>query len=172
MLRPQHRSLLLLVVLLTLLGSLSPAVAQDATPPADQAAGTPEAITFRALAAGSIEVLEASTANVVLGRASIAPGARVPFDPSDPSALLIYMASGELTFRVGVPMTVARRGDSGTPVPPEQVAANAEFILRDGDSAFFPGAITGEVRNDGTDEATAWVVNIVHLTKAAATPTP
>ena len=32
------------------------AQAQDATPPAEQAAGTPEAATFRAVAAGFIEV--------------------------------------------------------------------------------------------------------------------
>ena len=172
MFQPPRRSVLLLVVVLTLLGNVAPAIAQDATPPSQHAAGTPEAATFRAVAAGSIDVLEPSTANVVLGRASLAPGARVPFDPTDPSALLVYMASGELTFRVDVPMTVARRGEAGTPVPPEAVAANTEFTLRDGDSAFFPGAIVGEVRNDGTDEATAWVVNIVHVIEAAATPTP
>ena len=52
------------------------------------------------------------------------------------------------------------------------MAANTEFTLRNGDSALFPGAMGGEVRNDGADEATAWVVDIVHLTEAAATPTP
>jgi hypothetical protein len=52
------------------------------------------------------------------------------------------------------------------------VAANTEFTLRDGDSALFPGTMAGEVRNAGTDEATAWVVDIVHLIAPAATPTP
>jgi hypothetical protein len=71
-------------------------------------------------------------------------------------------------------MTVARAATAGTPVPtePEAVAANTEFTLRDGDSALFPGAMAGEVRNDGAEEATAWVVDIVHLTGVAATPTP
>jgi hypothetical protein len=32
--------------------------------------------------------------------------------------------------------------------------------------------MTGEVRNAGADQATAWVVDIVHLTEAPATPTP
>jgi len=172
MFRPPRRSLVLLGVVLTLLGSLGSAAAQDATPAAEQAAGTPDAATFRALAAGSIEVLAPSTANLVLGRISLAPGATLPFDPADPSAILIYMATGELTFRVDVPMTVARGAASATPTPPEAVAADTEFTLRDGDSALFPGAMGGEVRNDGTDEATAWVVDIVHLTEAAATPTP
>ena len=146
--------------------------AQEATPASEQAAGTPEGATFRALAAGSIEVLAPSTANLVLGRITLAPGASIPFDPADPSAIMVYAASGELTFRVDVPMTVARGAGSATPTPPEAVAADTEFTLRNGDSALFPGAMGGEVRNDGADEATAWVVDIVHLTEAAATPTP
>src|SRR5215218_3187868 len=108
MFRPPIRLVVLLVVLLTMLAGLGPAAAQDATPPSVPASGTPEAPTFRPLAAGSIEVLAPSTANVVLGRIILAPGARVPFDPADPSALLVYVTSGEMTFRVEVPMTVAR----------------------------------------------------------------
>jgi quercetin dioxygenase-like cupin family protein len=174
MLRSLLRSVMPLAVLLTLLGSIAPTVAQDATHPAEQAAGTPEATTFRALAAGSIEVLAPSTANVVLGRVNLAPGTSIPFDPSDPSALLVYMTAGELTFRVEVPMTVARGTSASTPVPtePEAIAAGTVFTMRDGDSAIFPGAMEGEVRNDGPDEATALVVDIVHLTAETATPTP
>jgi hypothetical protein len=172
MLRPPLRVFAFLVVLLTLLGSLGSATAQEATPLAEQAAGTPEPARFRAVAAGLIEVLSPSTANVVLGRISLQPGASIPFDETDPSALLFYMSSGELTFRVDVPMTVARGGGPGTPTPPEEIAADTEFTLRKGDSALFPGTMAGEVRNPGTDEATAWVVDIVHLVPAAATPTP
>jgi quercetin dioxygenase-like cupin family protein len=167
-------ALLIMVTVATgVVGDLPPSVqAQDSTPAAEPQAGAPEDATFRALAAGSIEVLAPSTANVVLGRITLAPGASIPFDPADPSAILVYAASGELTFRVATPMTVARAAGSGTPIPPEAVDANTEFTLRNGDSALFPGAMGGEVRNDGTDEATAWVVDIVHLTEAAATPTP
>jgi hypothetical protein len=172
MFQPPRRSLLLLVVVLTLLGSLGSAAAQDATPPAESAAGTPAPATFRALAAGLIEVLEPSTANVVLGRITLAPGASIPFDPADPSAILVYMATGELTVRVDVPMTVGRAAGAGTPTPPEAVGANTEFTLGEGDSALFPGTMGGEVRNDGAGEATAWVVDISHVTEAAATPTP
>jgi hypothetical protein len=84
------------------------------------------------------------------------------------------MASGAATFRVETEMTVTRGGAASTPVPtePESVAANIEFTLREGDSALFPPAITGEARNDGTEEAVAWIVTVAHFTEAAATPTP
>jgi hypothetical protein len=172
MFRPPLRSFVLLVVVLMLLGSLGPAAAQDATPASEQAAGTPEPAKFRAVAAGLIEVLAPSTANVVLGRFILEPGASIPFDPTDPSAILVYMQAGELTFRVDVPMTVARESRGSTPTPPEDVAADTEFTLHEGDSALFPGTIAGEVRNAGTDEASAWMVDIVHVIEAAATPTP
>jgi hypothetical protein len=171
MFHPPLRSFALVVVL-ALLGSLTPTAAQDATPPSEPAAGTPAPATFRAVAAGLIEVLEPSTANVVLGRISLQPGASIPFDPTDPSAILVYMATGELTFRVDVLMSVARGGGAGTPTPPEEVAADTEFTLREGDSALFPGTMVGEVRNAGTTEATAWVVDVDHVIPAAATPAP
>ena len=109
---------------------------------------------------------------MVLGRISLASGASIPFDPSDPSALLVYVATGEMTVRVDVSMTVARRGGAGTPTPPEEIAADSEFTLREGDSALFPGTMAGEVRNTGTGAATAWLVDIVHLVAGTSTPTP
>ena len=142
--------------------------AQESTPDAEAS----DPAVFRPLAAGSIQVLAPGVANVLLGRVSLAPGASVPFDPADPSAILLYAASGELTFSVDVPMTVARAGSGGTPTPPEEVAANTEFTLADGDSAIFPGSMSGEMRNNGAEDATAWVVDIIHFTDAASTPTP
>lgn len=145
-------------------------LAQDATPAAD---GTPpEGATFRTLAVGSVEVLSPSTANLVLGRLSLNAGSSIPFDPNDPSAILVSIAQGELTFLVNVPMTVARAGTEGTPTPPEEVTADTEFTLREGDSAIFPGSMTGEVRNDGAENASALVVDIIHLVTEDATPTP
>ena len=169
------------VVILTLASTLlmGGVAAQETTPPADQAAGTPEPARFRPVAAGFIEVLSPSTANVVLGRISLQPGDSIPFDPTDPSVLLVSIASGELTFRVDVPMSVARGTRAGTPTPPEPIAADTEFTLRRADSAIFPGTMAGEVRNAGTGQATAWVVDMVYRevdtvyrTEAAATPTP
>jgi quercetin dioxygenase-like cupin family protein len=118
--------------------------------------------------------LAPGTASLALGPIVVAPGAVVPFDPTSPSAALLLMVSGALTFRVEAPMKVARRGEPGKPVPsePEAVAANTEFTLRPGDSALFPPAIAGELRNDGDAEAVAWMVSIAIQAAAAGMPTP
>lgn len=167
--------LITLAVAAGLVRDMNPgAHAQDATPAAGQETGAPEGVTFATLASGSIEVLTPGTANLALGRIRLAPGAVLPFDPTDPSVDLLYMSTGELTFRVEAPMTVARNVAPGTPVPtePEAIAANTEFTLRDGDSALFPPSAVGEVRNDGDEEATAWVANLALRSDPAGTPTP
>jgi quercetin dioxygenase-like cupin family protein len=171
-------SIVVLLVTLVFAGVVremsSSAYAQDATPASGQQGETLEGVTARAVASGSLEVLAPGTAFLSLGRIALDPGSALPFDPMDPSAVLVYAASGELTFRVEAPMTIARRVEPGTPVAPEPeaVAANTEFTLAEGDSALFPPAIAGEVRNDGAEPATAWVVNVALQTEAAATPTP
>ena len=154
-------------------GIRSSTMAQDATPPAGQA-GAPEGVTFVTLASGSIEVLTPGTANLVLGRIRLDPGATLPFDPTDPSVDLVYMSSGTLTFLIDADMTVARGVRAGTPVPtePEPIPANTEFTLSDGDSALFPPNASGEVRNDSDEAATAWVTNVALFTTDASTPTP
>jgi quercetin dioxygenase-like cupin family protein len=148
--------------------------AQDATPATDEAAAPPEIGTFRELASGSMELLAPGTANLGFGRVTLAPGASLAFDPNDLSAVLVYIATGAVTFRIEAEMTVARGGAAATPTPaePESVAANTEFTLREGDSALFPPAIAGEARNDGHKEAVAWIVTVAHQTETAATPTP
>jgi hypothetical protein len=174
MVRPPLRVVALLAVLLLLLGSLGPTAAQDATPPSAPAAATPEPVTFRTLASGSVEILAPGTAAIAFGRVTLAPGATVPLDPTDPSATLVYMATGAATFRVEAEMTVARGARAGTPVPtaPEVIPAGTEFTLSDGDSILLPPMTGGEGRNDGAEEAVAWVVTVAVFTEAAATPTP
>ena len=167
--------LIMLAVVAGVGGAVNPSArAQDATPASEQATDTTEGIQFRALAAGSMQLLTPGTANLGFGRITLAPGGSVPFDPNDPSAVLVYIASGAVTFQVDTEMTVARAADAGTPVPaePEVVTANTEFTLLEGDSALFPPAISGDARNDGTEEAVAWIVTLAYLTEAAATPTP
>ena len=169
-------ALLIALMLASVAGQgMNPSIlAQDATPSAEQQAGAPEGVSFVTLASGTIEVLSPGTANLVLGRIRLAPGAAVPFDPADPTVDLVYMASGTLTFSVEAPMTVARSVSAGTPVPtePEAIEAGTEFTMSEGDSALFPPNASGEVRNDGDEDATAWVTNVALFTTDASTPTP
>ena len=174
MVRPPLRVVALLAVLLLLLGSLGPTAAQDATPPSAPAAATPEPVTFRTLASGSVDILAPGTAAIAFGRVTLAPGATVPLDPTDPSATLVYMATGAATFRVEAELTVARGARASTPVPtaPEVIPVGTAFTLSDGDSILLPPMTGGEVRNDGAEEAVVWVVTVAVFTEAAATPTP
>jgi len=149
-------------------------LAQDATPPSGQQAGAPEGVSFVTLASGTIQVLSPGTANLALGRVRLAPGASLPFDRTDPSVDLVFMASGTLTFNMEAPMSVARGAKAGTPVAtePEDIPAGTEFTMSDGDSALFPPNAAGEVRNDGDEDAVAWVTNVALFASEASTPTP
>lgn len=144
-----------------------PAMAQDATPAATPAGELP-GVTFVPLAQGSLEVLTPATADLALVRVRIDAGARLPLDPTNPAASLVYVSSGKLTFRIEAPMTVVR---ATAPEEPEEIPAGTEFTLKDGDSALVPPAVAGEVRNDSKQEAIAFVTNVTMLA-AAGTPTP
>ena len=167
--------LITLVIAIVASQGMSPGTqAQDATPPSEQQAGAPEGVTFSTLASGTIEILSPGTANLVLGRVRFAPGATLPFDPTDPSVDLVFIGSGTLTLRVDAPMSVARGAQAGTPVPkePGDIAAGTEFTMSEGDSALFPPNASGELRNDGDVDAVAWVTNVALFTSDAGTPTP
>jgi quercetin dioxygenase-like cupin family protein len=148
--------------------------AQDATPPSEQQAGAPEGVSFVTLASGTIDILSPGTANVAFGRVRVAPGATVPFDPTDPSVDLVFIGTGTVSLRVEAPMSVARGAQAGTPaaMEPEDIAAGTEFTMSEGDSALFPPNAAGELRNDGTEDAVIWVTNVALFTSEAGTPTP
>lgn len=147
--------------------------AQEATPPGGRD-GLPEGVAARVVASGWVDVTSPGRANLNLGRITLAPGTSAPFGSGGSAAALVYVASGELTFRVGAPVTVARRLEPGTPAPAEPAAVEAEtdFMLRDGDSTLFPPGVAGAVRNDGGAEATAWIVSLTIATADAGTPIP
>ena len=174
MVRALLRPVVFFVAVLTLLGSLGPVAAQEATPPSARQAATPEAVTLRRMASGTLNILAPGTATLAFGHATLAPGATVPLDPAAPSATLVYMASGAATFRVEAEIPVARGTRAGTPGPtePEVIPAGTEFTLNDGDSALLPPMTGGELRNDGAEPAVAWVATVAVTTEAAATPSP
>jgi hypothetical protein len=151
-------------------GGLSRVDAQESTPAASPEAGQLEGLSANTLAAGELDVLSPGTAALALGRITVAPGAVVPFDAADLAADLILVTTGELTFRVEAPMSVARKSEPGTPAPeaPEAIEAGTEFTLREGESALFPPSTGGEMRNDGTEDATAWIASLAVVSDPAS----
>jgi hypothetical protein len=84
------------------------------------------------------------------------------------------MAGGTLTFRIEAPISVVRGAQAGTPAPAEaeDMPVGTEFTMSEGDSALFPPNAAGEVRNDGEEDAVAWVTSMTLFTNEASTPTP
>ena len=181
------RRLPVLVALLAvvLLGAVAvaglPAVrAQDATPTDEEAffAG----ITFEALGFGRAAELPAAPADVSLLRFTFEPDAGFPIEASDPSGALVVVESGELTVIASVPITVTRAAtiaafatpgaDEASVPAPEEMAANTEFTMAAGDSAYFTGGIDGQVTNAGPGPAAILVTSIEPVEpELAASPT-
>jgi len=159
---------------------LRPAVAQDATPAAEDFA--PEGVTFVPLSFGSADQLPATPADFFLARAGFEPGAGFPIEADDPSVTLVSMESGVLTFRVEAPISVTRAAtiaafatpgvDENTVPGPEAIAAGTEFTMTTGDSAIFPANVPGEVRNDGAETAVALLAIIEPLSGGGAAASP
>jgi quercetin dioxygenase-like cupin family protein len=126
------------------------------------------------VASGWVDITTPGQANLNLGRIALAPGTSAPFGSGPNATALVFVSTGELTFNVGTLVTVARRMDPGTPAPaaPEAVEAETDFMLGDGDSTLFPPGVAGEVRNDGSEDATAWIVTLAVSAADAGTPTP
>jgi hypothetical protein len=157
-------------------------LAQGATPSADGSA-PPEGVTFSPVGFGTATQLPSTPADFALFRLGLDPGASFPIEASDASVALVSIESGELTIKVEAPITVTRAatiaafatpGIDPSSVPlPEEIAADTEFTMATGDSAFFPGNIAGEVRNDGSETAVALIASIgPPQGGAAGTPMP
>jgi quercetin dioxygenase-like cupin family protein len=165
--------LLSLVVVLLLSGGTgllrSSALAQDATPAAGEMDMGGLSFTLLGVALGAPLP---STGDLQVARVGFAPGAGFPFDPSDPTAVIVIMESGELTAHVAEQAWTISRGAAlqeamaAAAMEPDlsgvldEVAMGEETTLRAGDVAYVPSSISGEVRNDGEEDATALVITI------------
>ena len=168
----------LLAVVLVGLAVAAGAVAQEGTPAPEEEFELPEGVSFEALGYGTAAELPAAPADIALFRFGLEPGASFPLE-EEASVALVYVESGVLTVVMEGPMTVLRAADAGTPFPMETAtfAAGEEFTLEEGDSAIFPPAVAGEVRNDGTEPVALLVADVGPAqgevgTPAAGTPAP
>ncbi len=178
---------LLSLVVVVLLGAMAlgaqpPAVAQEATPAAEESM---EGIGYEALAFATALTLP-STGELAITRVSLEPGTGLPIEEGDPSYALAVIESGELTIVQDDPLMVTRAGaldaamgeaeESGAFIPEtEEIAAGQEVTIGEGDAVLFPPNASGELRNDGDEPTVALVVFVgpptMEGTEAASTPT-
>jgi quercetin dioxygenase-like cupin family protein len=173
-------AIMLLGIVIT--GARPAAVAQEATPASDEM--SMEGLTFEPIGFAQGVTLP-SPADLSAARAGFEPGAGFPLEASDPEGAFVIVESGTLTVRVEeVTWTITRGAALGammaTPEAEvdlsgamEEVAMGEQATLAAGDSAYIPGGVTGEVRNNGQERADV----LVFLTDpagamAAATPAP
>ena len=148
------------------LGGQPAAIAQDATPAADesmQEGVTYEPVTF-ALGVGL-----ASPADPFVARIGIDPGMGFPILAADPSSGMCRVEAGTITIQAETPVSVTRGATLGEGIP-----AGEAGMLEVGDAAYIPGSINGEIRNDGDEPAVclAFVAGPSMGMMAEATPEP
>lgn len=145
-------------------GARPVAVAQEATPAGEEMAG----LTFEPIGAAQGVALP-GTADLEAARVGFEPGAGFPFDPSDPVGVFVVVEAGAITGRVeDVAWTITRGSGSS-----EEIARGEEATLAAGDSAYIPGRVAGEVRNNGQERAEALVFLVGPSgARSEATPEP
>jgi quercetin dioxygenase-like cupin family protein len=166
-----RRSASFLVVFALVLVSLAalviphPVMAQDATP----ASGPPpeeEGVTFTPLGFAPGVSLPAQ-GDLILVDLELEPGAVSTFQESDPTGGMLYVESGEFTAVNETTSWTVTRGQalqesmaSGSMDDSEffeVIEAGQEATLAEGDVAYIPGSVAGELRNDGDAVASGTV---------------
>ena len=138
------------------------AVAQEATPAAGEM--MPAGVTFQ-MVAFTPDVDVSSPSDLFVFRVGLEPGASLPIDDS-PGVGIVFVESGTLTLQVEGQTSVNRGAGMNAAMATaeasgdmsglsESVAAGEAATLEAGDAAFIPGNISGELRNEGQEPATA-----------------
>ena len=144
----------------------TPAVAQDATPPAPTGM-----VGLTAQLMGTGQPASATGLELTLRRLTIAPGG-VMAAHRHPGALVFIIEAGASHYTVlGGTAQVTRPATDGTPTPAEDIPVGTEAILNPGDWVFADGDASGNpdgdpsdiARNDGTEDL---VILIAGLTCA------
>ena len=136
--------------------SVMPVVVVPATPTTE--AQSPSAVTVEPLVAATFqpeEVPTGRTLNLLVGHATIAPGAKVAFTAAMVKCCagpqIDHVFSGELTLRSEGPLRVVRAAGDETPGPAEEVPPGTDVVLRPGDSAIHRAEVPFTYVNAGTD---------------------
>jgi glyoxylate utilization-related uncharacterized protein len=139
----------------------SVAVAQDATPAADDMMEESVSLVPLGFAAG-VEL--PSSADLIAVRVTVEPGVSSPFAEEDPTGGMLVVESGAFTIQIETAWTVTRgdaleeamdapEGEGDMAGVIEAVSAGQEMTIAAGDVAYIPGSVAGELRNDGQEPA-------------------
>ena len=162
-------SVLLSLVAIVMLGALtlstsSRVLAQDATPASDEMMEE-EGVTFMPIGFAEGVTLP-SAADLLALHLTIDPGAVSTIQEDDPTSGLLVVDSGTFTIRVDAEWSVSRGaavqqmmeaapGDEIDAM--ETIPSGEETTLAAGDTAYIPGNVAGELRNDGQEPAIATI---------------
>lgn len=153
------KSLSTLVVGIGLLSTLAtPALAQDTVP---------QGVTLDVMANGISEVPTEGLDQVILFRMVLDPEAIFALLPELESVALVEVESGELTTVVDGEIDVTPAGSELGTV--ETMPADEPFTLQEGDSAIFPAGLTGEITNEGSEEASLLIIEVVNTMSVSET---
>ena len=136
--------------------SVMPAAVVPATPTTESQ--SPSEVTVEPLVAATFlpeEVPTGRVLNLLVGHATIEPGAQVAFTAATVKCCagpqIDHVFSGELTLRSEGPLRVVRAAVDGTPGPPEEVSPGTDVVLRPGDSAIHRAEAPFTYVNAGKD---------------------
>jgi hypothetical protein len=132
-------------------------IAQEATPEAGEM--MPEDVSFEPITF-ALGVDLTSPADLSVARIGLEPGAGFPIVASDPSDGILIVEAGVFTVEMAGPVTVTRGAIFGEAVAAAEATGDFGAVLETydvgdvitleaGDAIFIPGALNGEIRNDG-----------------------
>ena len=138
--------------------------ARHAQPVAIAQEPMPNGVTFEPVSF-AFGITLANPFDLFVARIGLDPGARFPIEESDPSEGILLVESGTVTVQVEGPISVTRGGGLDAVIADaesigdisaamESIATGQAVTLVAGDSAYIPGNVAGEIRNEGPEPAT------------------
>jgi quercetin dioxygenase-like cupin family protein len=175
------------VAIVALLGGISlwlPPIAraQDATPTSTET--MPESVTFEPVTGAAVMSFPGN-GEVLVFRTTLAPGAVIPIDASDPTLGILLVESGTLSLKMQGLVSFTRGDGFADALATAEASgemsnalgfnpAGNPLTLRPGDAVYIPAHTAGEIRNTGQEPGVGLAFLVIPSEAMAdgATPTP
>jgi mannose-6-phosphate isomerase-like protein (cupin superfamily) len=142
------------IVAMALMGALAGPVFAQEEP-------LPEGVSLDYLAFATAADVPADAHQLVLFRMLLAPGAVFRITPEQEGVALAEVERGVLTTTVDGPVQIARaRAEPGVE---ETIAGGETFTLDRGDSALYGAGLSGDIRNEGSEEVSLLILEALVL---------